>query len=363
MSAHLLFVGGEDHNLRIPFILALRAKKYRVSAAAGGDPAPFARAGIEHRRFHFNRFTDPHSDWRALHALQSLLEDVDADIAHCFNTKLGLLVPFAARAIRRTRIVHTINGRGWLYSSRSVGALALRAGYGPLQRLAALSTSATVFEHHGDKAFFVRNHLLGKGEATVIPAAGIAVDGFELARARGASSQQLRHELGLKELWVRLLLWTEALQRGAESHMLGFGPGPHLAIPFSILYGRRTSDEPVDLQHPKPELAPNVEAHNTTLEFFVQGGILAGGAFLSLCAVALWRAWQAGIHGLTSLLLATGAFGSFHVVSRHPMVWFIISLALLAPRNGRPKPVADRTAQLPRLGVGYAAIEPSQTLA
>jgi glycosyltransferase involved in cell wall biosynthesis len=214
LGAHLLFVGGEDHNLRIPFILALRAKGYDVSAAASGDPEPFARAGIEHRRFEFNRFMDPQSDWRTLHVLRSLLEDVGADIAHCFDTKLGLLVPFAARTNRRTRIVRTINGRGWLYSSRSLGALALRASYRPLQCLAASSTAATIFEHHGDQRFFERNHLLGKGEAAVIPGAGIDIDGFERARARGVAPERLRQELGLNGAEVVITVTRVTRQKG-----------------------------------------------------------------------------------------------------------------------------------------------------
>ena len=47
MRAHVLCIGGEDHALRIPFLLALRDRGFRVSAAATADPAPFARANID----------------------------------------------------------------------------------------------------------------------------------------------------------------------------------------------------------------------------------------------------------------------------------------------------------------------------
>ena len=246
MSAHLLFIGGEDHNLRLPFMLALRAKGYRVSAAASGDPAPFERAGVEFRPFSFNRFVDPMADVRSTRALSALLRNAGADIAHCFDTKLGLLVPFAAGMSSRTRIVRTINGRGWLYSSRSPAALALRIAYHPLQRLAACSTAATIFEHNGDKGFFQRNHLIGKGEATVIPGAGIDVEGFEAARAAGATPEQLRAELGLGDAEVVVTVTRVTRQKGVPA-LLKAAALVHAARPGVkfLLVGPRESEGPL----------------------------------------------------------------------------------------------------------------------
>jgi glycosyltransferase involved in cell wall biosynthesis len=197
MGAHLLFIGGEDHNLRIPFLTALASRGYRITTAASADPAPFERAGIEYIRFDFNRFWDPRSDLRAWRTLRRILTDVDANIAHSFDTKLSILVPYAARYSPCTAIVRTINGRAWTFSSRSLGAMALRVLYRPIQRLAAVTTAATVFEHRGDQAFFERNWLIGKGESVKIPGAGIDTKGFEEARKRGPSAKSLRSELGL----------------------------------------------------------------------------------------------------------------------------------------------------------------------
>ena len=197
MGAHLLFIGGEDHALRIPFLTVLASRGYRITIASSADPAPFERVGIEYIRFVFNRFWDPRSDLRAWRRLSRILADVDADIAHSFDTKLSILVPYAARFKPRTIVVRTINGRGWTFSSRSLGATVLRILYRPVQRLAAVTTAATVFEHRGDQAFFESNWLVGKGESVKIPGAGIDVRGFEEARNRGPSSQSLRSELGL----------------------------------------------------------------------------------------------------------------------------------------------------------------------
>jgi glycosyltransferase involved in cell wall biosynthesis len=94
--------------------------------------------------------------------------------------------------------VRTINGRAWTFSSRSFGAAALRVLlYRPLQRLAGVTTAATVFEHRGDQGFFESNRLIGRGESVKIPGAGIDVNGFEEARMNGPSAEALRAELGL----------------------------------------------------------------------------------------------------------------------------------------------------------------------
>ena len=198
MGAHLLFIGGEDHNLRIPFLTALASRGYNVTTAASADPAPFERAGIRYIRFDFNRFWDPRSDLRAWRRIGRILADVDADIVHSFDTKLSILTPYASCFNPRTTIVRTINGRAWTFSSRSFGAAALRVLlYRPLQRLAGVTTAATVFEHRGDQGFFESNRLIGRGESVKIPGAGIDVKGFEKARMNGPSAEALRAELGL----------------------------------------------------------------------------------------------------------------------------------------------------------------------
>ena len=106
------------------------------------------------------------------------------------------------------------------------------------------------------------------------------------------------------EAKLRLYLWKEAIERGINSWMLGYGPGPHLDIPLSLTASHRTSGEPINLSHPKLGVAPNYESHNTLFELFVQGGVLAVGAFVWIVALAVWRSWKAGMDGLIALLFA-----------------------------------------------------------
>lgn len=143
MSAHVLCIGGEDHGLHIPFLLALRQRGFRVSAAGSGKAAPFSQAGIPFFPFRFDRFVNPVAAWKALGSLSRLFAELSPDLVQSFDTKPDLLVPLAARRAHALRVVRTINGLGWIYSSRSFKASVLSPVYRNLHRLAARSMVAT----------------------------------------------------------------------------------------------------------------------------------------------------------------------------------------------------------------------------
>jgi glycosyltransferase involved in cell wall biosynthesis len=198
MSPHLLYVGGEDHHLRIPFMLAMRDRGFRVTSAGSGDAAPFRRSGLDFRPFHFDRYVSPLADWTAVKSLSTMLHDLKPDLAQSFDTKPNLLLPLAARAAARVRVVRTICGVGWVNSSHSPLALAIRPVLRVLSRAAAQSTAATVFEIHADRTFFERYRMSGKN-GLVIPAGGggVDVEGFRRALAKSPPAGQVREELGL----------------------------------------------------------------------------------------------------------------------------------------------------------------------
>ncbi len=214
MRSHLLCIGGEDHSFRIPFLLALRDKGFRISTAGTGNPIPFERAGLDYHPFHFARFVDPLSDWAALKAISKLIADVRPALVQCFDTKLNLLVPFAARGFRDVKVVSTINGLGWLYSSSSPMALGLRPVYRALQRLADRWTAVTVFQNRDDQAFFMRHRMVGKGGNVVIPGSGIDIERFERAGATGPSPAELREALGLGASEVVVTVTRMTRQKG-----------------------------------------------------------------------------------------------------------------------------------------------------
>jgi glycosyltransferase involved in cell wall biosynthesis len=214
LRPHLLCIGGEDHSFRIPFLLALRDKGFRVSAAGTGDASPFGQAGIDYHPFHCARFFDPLSDWMTLKAISKLIADVRPALIQCFDTKLNVLVPFAASGLHSVKVVSTINGLGWLYSSRSPLALGLRPVYRVLQRWAARWTAATVFQNRDDRTFFMRHRMVSEGGNLVIPGSGIEIGRFEHAAATGSSPAELREALGLGASRVVITVTRMTRQKG-----------------------------------------------------------------------------------------------------------------------------------------------------
>jgi glycosyltransferase involved in cell wall biosynthesis len=211
---HVLCIGGEDHRLRIPFMATLRDHGYRVSAAATDDAEPFQAAGIPYHPFRFDRFVNPLADRTSIAEISSLLQQTAPDIVQCFDTKPNMLVPLAARRIKDLQTVRTINGMGWVYSSRSPQALALRVVQRVLHRLAAKSVAATVFQNRLDQDFFQRHRLLGTGQDQLIPGSGIDIDAFEQFASNGPSPARLRAMLGLGTSKVVVTVTRLTRQKG-----------------------------------------------------------------------------------------------------------------------------------------------------
>jgi O-antigen ligase len=139
-----------------------------------------------------------------------------------------------------------------------------------------------------------------------------------------------------QEADLRLTLWSEAWSRGIESGMLGLGPGPHLPMPPSIVAGRLTeAGQPKDLQHPEANATPNFEAHNTTLDLFTQGGLIAVSSFLWLALTTLFNTYKARLAGLTTMLCGLLLFSMFDFIIRNPIFWFSIALCLVTGLGAR----------------------------
>jgi glycosyltransferase involved in cell wall biosynthesis len=212
MIPHVVCVGGEDHALRIPYLLELQKHRFRVTAVSTGDVSPFERASIAHQSYRFDRFSSGGGDWGVVNSFRRLVADLKPDIVHSFDTKPNLLVPIAVR--RTAAVVRTINGLGWVFSSTEPRALALRPIYCALQWLASRWTSATVFQNRDDQTFFRRNRLLGSSQSKLIGSSGIDADAFALAQKSGPSPAQLRAELGLQNSEVIIYVGRLTRQKG-----------------------------------------------------------------------------------------------------------------------------------------------------
>jgi hypothetical protein len=151
------------------------------------------------------------------------------------------------------------------------------------------------------------------------------VKGFVIGFAKNGGAE------AADEANLRMALWRQAIRRGVESGMLGLGPGPHLQIPPTIVAGRVSEGtQPVNLDHPSQNGTANFEAHNTVLDVFTQGGLLAVASFVWLLLRAAKCAYRAQSAGLVAMLAGAAVFMMTGNIARQPIFWFAIVLCLTA---------------------------------
>jgi hypothetical protein len=138
-----------------------------------------------------------------------------------------------------------------------------------------------------------------------LPLASAAMDRVE------AKSDALYNEDSQGDL--RFALWAEAYEKGMAAGMLGLGPGPHLTKTKSW-------------KLPPPA---KFEVHNTPLDLFVQGGLLALLDIALLYASLLLATMRARLPALAALSCAFAVFSMFHFIIRHPIFWFGVVLCFL----------------------------------
>jgi hypothetical protein len=89
------------------------------------------------------------------------------------------------------------------------------------------------------------------------------------------------------------------------------------------------------VEHPEFGFVPNFEAHNTLLDLFIQGGLIAVLSLGWLVATALVATHRAELDALTTMLCGLVIFSIFHLIVRHPVFWFAISLCLVTAADSR----------------------------
>jgi O-antigen ligase len=161
---------------------------------------------------------------------------------------------------------------------------------------------------------------------SVIPLGSlIAVQAEDLARGMAKDSKTSQQEAELRFESSR-----DGISRGLESGMLGLGPGPHLEIPASLVAARRYEILPKYVETPPLNGMPNFEAHNTAVDLFTQGGLMAVLAFVWISATAFFGTYKARMAGLTTLLCGVTIFGLGNLIVRHPLFWFTIAICLVS---------------------------------
>jgi len=152
-----------------------------------------------------------------------------------------------------------------------------------------------------------------------------SVEDFAKSLTRGDGGEETAETAAL-----RITLWGDALQKGMQSASLGLGPGPHVDRPFVVYH---------------PGSLEPFEAHSTVLDLYTQGGLIAVLALLWMVGSAAMSAWRAKLDALLALVVSIGIFGIPHLIIRHPIVWFAVTLCLVA---GTPRAISATSGKSPR---------------
>ena len=99
--------------------------------------------------------------------------------------------------------------------------------------------------------------------------------------------------------------------------------------------------DPKDIEHPEINGTPNFEAHDTLLDLFTQCGLIGVLSVVWLAGISLLGTLRAKLDGLTTMLCGVAVFSIFHLIVRHPIFWFIMSLSLVAADAARRRSVVS----------------------
>jgi glycosyltransferase involved in cell wall biosynthesis len=173
LDGMVCFIGGEDVRMRIPILSALKSTGLSVAVIGTEDSMLFDKAEIPYYCYDLHRGISPFQDRRSIKQLISIFNDIEPDLVHAFDTKPALLVPIAARKASVPSVVRTITGMGYLFSSSSLLAMALRPVYKVLQKRASRLSDITIFQNEDDKNYFESNNLVDRRESTLVRGSGV----------------------------------------------------------------------------------------------------------------------------------------------------------------------------------------------
>lgn len=212
-------VGGEDVFFRIPLLLRLRRRGFRVAAAGSCDGRQFAEAGIPYWRYPLDRWINPLADLRSYRTLCRLFLQQQPDLVHAFDTKPGIYAVWAARRAGVRARVRTVTGSGYVFSSSSLLARLLRPVMRQMQKTASAAADRTVFYNRDDQALFRRHAMVAPDRDLLIPGSGVDVEALERQRPNEAQLVALRRQLGLGSRPIVLMVARLTQEKGVAEFL------------------------------------------------------------------------------------------------------------------------------------------------
>jgi glycosyltransferase involved in cell wall biosynthesis len=212
-------IGADDVRMRIPLLLELRNRGFYMGAVGSEEGHAFLQHDIPYWRYSLDRWINPWADLRAGTQLYQLFRKYKPDIVHGFDTKPGILAPIAARQAGIPGRVCTYTGMGYVFSSRSPLAYALRPLLLFLQRRAFNATHLTVFQNPDDRDYLLSHRTVRPGKEALILGSGIDIERLLAACPNTETRSRLKQELGLEGQRVVTMIARLVVQKGVREYL------------------------------------------------------------------------------------------------------------------------------------------------
>lgn len=216
---YIIFVGGEDVRMRIPFLIALQQLGYRVAAMGSEDSSIFEQHDIPYFRYALNRWLDPFADIKSYVQMLKLFKAHQPDIVHAFDTKPAIIAPIAARHAGIGLRFRTITGMGYVFSSDALLANLLKPVYRTAQRIASTASVSTIFQNTDDFEYFKKYSMVGNGNSAIVTGSGLDIAGYE-AKLTGIKKQtDIKGSLGLRRKNMVLMVARLVKDKGVLQYL------------------------------------------------------------------------------------------------------------------------------------------------
>ena len=207
-------IGGEDVQLRLPFVRALKSRGFPVTVCGTMNADASEYLDVAFQGYSMKRRLAPLADLGTFYQLRRLFRERKPDLVHAFDTKPGLLAPLAAGVEGVQVSIRTITGMGSTFSSATPAARLLQFVYRGLQRRVDPACQMTVFQNTDDQSYFLEHHLVDANRQMLISGSGVDTDHLATKAAANGAAERVRHDLGLGNRLVCMMVARLVREKG-----------------------------------------------------------------------------------------------------------------------------------------------------
>ncbi|MEM7725448.1 MAG: glycosyltransferase family 4 protein, partial [Cyanobacteria bacterium P01_A01_bin.45] len=161
----------------------------------------------------------PVADIRSRQQLFEIFQQCKPDIVHGFDTKPAIMAPVVAKKALVPGRVRTITGMGYVFSSNSIAATALKPVYRYLQKKASDATQVTIFQNSDDRKYFQDYRMVDDDKYELVLGSGVDISNLKNRLSAQDRLVDLRRELDLDGKLVVTMVARLVVTKGVKEYL------------------------------------------------------------------------------------------------------------------------------------------------